>query len=94
MLDATRAYLEKCEQEGHRLPPGPIFTSTDSLTRVLYKELIDKTIRYFKAHTLMDIATVFQKAGRDPEQSVFLFGFGNKDADGQVRRRLGRPSGI
>ena len=89
LLDATRTYIEKCEQDGHRLPVGPIFTSTDSLTRVLYKELIEKTIRYFKAHTLMDIATVFQRAGRDPDMSVFLFGFGNKVADGQAYAAAG-----
>ena len=38
LLDATRTYLANVEQEeGYRLPQGPVFTSMDSLTRVLYK---------------------------------------------------------
>jgi hypothetical protein len=89
MLTATRAYIAGCEQEGHRLPHGPIFTSMETLATVLYKELIDKSIRFFKAHTLLDVASVFTRAGRDPAKAVFLFGFGNKPADGQAYSAAG-----
>jgi phosphatidate phosphatase PAH1 len=34
MLEPTRAYIEGCRQQGQALPPGPIFTSTGTLTQV------------------------------------------------------------
>jgi hypothetical protein len=95
MLEPTRAYLEHCRQDGHALPPGPIFTSTGTLSQVLYKELIDKTIRYFKAHVLMDIADTFARAGRPSDHRTFHLGFGNKRADGEAYSAAGlHPNNI
>lgn len=38
LLEATRKYLANVyQEEGFRLPHGPVFTSMDSLTRVLYR---------------------------------------------------------
>jgi phosphatidate phosphatase PAH1 len=37
-----------------------------------------------KAQVLNDIRSTFQKAGRPEGDQVFLFGFGNKSADGQA----------
>lgn len=87
MLEATRAFLTGCKQDDHSLPLGPIFTSTCGLTSVLYKELIDKSIKHFKADTLMDVADVFRRAGR--ESQVYSCGFGNKDADGHAYSAAG-----
>lgn len=49
---------------------------------VLYRELVDKSIKFFKAYALEDISTVFHKAGRRPDHSLFLMGFGNAVTDG------------
>ncbi|GAB5031067.1 lipin-like protein [Nannochloropsis oceanica] len=90
LLDATRTYLANVEQdEGYGLPQGPVFTSMDSLTRVLYKELVEKTIRYMKAQVLNEISSTFHRAGRPEEDRVFLLGFGNKSADGQAYEMVG-----
>jgi phosphatidate phosphatase PAH1 len=51
---------------------------------MLPQELVEKTIRYMKAQVLNDIRSTFQKAGRPEGDQVFLFGFGNKSADGQA----------
>ena len=58
-----------------------------------YKELIEKTIKDFKAETLMDLADKFRNCGREKKNAgkhdfqqrrIFYCAFGNKDTDGQA----------
>jgi hypothetical protein len=64
-------------------------------SQTLYKELIEKTIRYFKAHVLMDISDTFTRAGRAPGNATFHLGFGNKTADGEAYSAAGlHPNNI
>jgi phosphatidate phosphatase LPIN len=93
LLPATRAYLAGAVQDGgHRLPPGPIICSPYGLVKVLWKELIEKTIRQFKQQALLDVADVFQRAGRPLAQPVFAAGFGNKTQDALAYMGAGVPS--
>ena len=101
MLKETRYYIYGCQQEDenthcqYQLPSGPIFTSPEKhLHQILYKELIEKTIKDFKSGTLMDLADKFRNCGRKEMNSqgqhdfehrrIFYCGFGNKDQDGQA----------
>lgn len=81
LLPATRAYIKGAVQDGHRLPDGPIICSPYSMAKVLYKELIEKSIKAFKQQALLDVADVFHRAGRPGSRPVFAAGFGNKTQD-------------
>lgn len=48
---------------------------------MLYKELIEKSIRAFKQQALLDVVAVFHRAGRPRSRPVFAAGFGNKTQD-------------
>lgn len=94
LLPATRAYLDGAVQDpgGHRLPPGPVICSPYGLARVLWKELIEKTIRAFKQQALLDVAEVFHRAGRPLSRPIFAAGFGNKAQDALAYMGAGVPS--
>ncbi|ORD94828.1 NED1 [Enterospora canceri] len=74
----TREYLEKVEQDSHRLPDGPILLNPDGLMGALYREVIAKKAGEFKVAVLRAIKELFDPKCRE---GVFVAGFGNKLSD-------------
>lgn len=71
----TRFYLENLEQDGGKLPEGPILHSPDGLFAALYREIISRNPQSFKISCLQKIQALFD--GEFP----FVSGFGNKLSD-------------
>ena len=72
----TRNYLKGIEQDGIKIPSGPLITCPSTLFPAISMELIKKEPHIFK---ISAIRTIFQLF--DSEQSPFVFGFGNKKTD-------------
>ena len=72
----TRNYLKGIEQDGVKLPAGPLITCPSTLFPAISMELIKKEPHIFK---ISAIRTIFQLF--DAEKSPFVFGFGNKNTD-------------
>jgi len=64
------------------MPPGPIFLHQGSLRTVLVTELIKKSTYEFKADVLLrQVLLPFISAGKKPDSTLFIAGFGNKWTD-------------
>ncbi|KAL0266001.1 UNVERIFIED_CONTAM: hypothetical protein PYX00_011718 [Menopon gallinae] len=82
----TRFYLKNVEQDGGRLPEGPILHSPDGLFAALYREIISRNPQSFKIACLKKIQSLFN--GEFP----FVSGFGNKLSDVITYKTLGIPT--
>lgn len=82
----TRLYLKNVEQDGGRLPEGPILHSPDGLFAALYREIISRNPQSFKISCLKKIESLFN--GDFP----FVSGFGNKQSDVITYKALGIPT--
>ncbi|KAK0551263.1 lipin Ned1 [Tilletia horrida] len=57
--DTTRDYLKNINQNGYRLPEGPVIMSPDRLITSLHREVILRKPEVFKMACLRDIARLF-----------------------------------
>ncbi|KAE8224757.1 hypothetical protein CF319_g2389 [Tilletia indica] len=57
--DVTRDYLKNINQNGYRLPEGPVIMSPDRLIASLHREVILRKPEVFKMACLRDIARLF-----------------------------------
>uniref|UniRef100_A0A7S0H9J4 PDZ domain-containing protein n=1 Tax=Hanusia phi TaxID=3032 RepID=A0A7S0H9J4_9CRYP len=77
----------------HRLPTGPLITTTDRTLQSLVKSLRSESeITNFKMHVLQDIVQVFTpSSSSSPEFMILSAGFGSKPADAQAYAAIGIP---
>lgn len=87
--DVTKAYLNGIEQDGYRLPKGPVILSPDRLMAALRREVIMRKPEIFKMACLKDISKLYDLDG---ESSPFYAGFGNRITDALSYRSVGIPS--
>lgn len=84
--DVTREYLRGIQQNGYRLPEGPVIMSPDRLLTSLHREVVLRKPEVFKMACLRDIKRLF--GDRNP----FYSGFGNRLTDGLSYRSVEIPS--
>ena len=96
--DSTRQYLQSIVQEnGIRLPEGPVILSPDRTMAALKREVILKKPEVFKMSCLNDIKSLYYTAqiGGDEiedERTPFYAGFGNRITDAISYRSVKIPS--
>jgi hypothetical protein len=81
--------LEHAEEDGIRLPKGPLFTNKKFIGSVLYEEMFVRDISSFKEKTLNTIASTYHLAGFPPIYSPFIVGFGNRVTDARAYAAAG-----
>jgi phosphatidate phosphatase LPIN len=80
----TREYLFNLDQNGAKLPRGPIVMSPDLIFPSLRREVVFKRPELFKIPALRDIVNLF------PENAnPFVAGFGNRETDAISYRAIG-----
>ncbi|WPK25232.1 hypothetical protein PUMCH_002538 [Australozyma saopauloensis] len=97
--DTTRQYLDSINQDGMRLPKGPVILSPDRTMAALKREIILKKPEVFKMACLRDIKSLFfQNQGKDDDEdeeddrTPFYAGFGNRITDAISYRSVKIPS--
>lgn len=85
--DSTRYYLQGIEQEGYKLPLGPVILSPDRTIAALRREVILRKPEVFKMACLRDIKSLYGN-----KEEVFFAGFGNRITDALSYRSVGVPS--
>lgn len=85
--DATRSYLSSIEQDGYKLPSGPVILSPERTMAALHREVIMKKPEIFKISCLKDIAKLYGIEDGTP----FYAGFGNRITDAIAYRTVGIP---
>ena len=85
--DTTRAYLNGVNQEGYKLPKGPVIMSPDRTIAALRREIYLRKPEVFKMACLRDILSLFP--GRT---NPFYAGFGNRFTDALSYRTVNIPS--
>ncbi|KAA8915632.1 hypothetical protein TRICI_002213 [Trichomonascus ciferrii] len=86
--DSTRYYLRGIEQNGYKLPDGPVILSPDRTIAALRREVIMRKPEVFKMACLRDIQGLFGNNDGTP----FYAGFGNRITDALSYRSVGVPS--
>lgn len=86
--DSTRYYLRGIEQNGYKLPDGPVILSPDRTIAALRREVIMRKPEVFKMACLRDIQSLFGNS----EGTPFYAGFGNRITDALSYRSVGVPS--
>lgn len=61
LADSTRAYLKSIDQEGYKIPDGPVILSPDRTFTALKREVILKKPEVFKMACLKDIRDLYLK---------------------------------
>lgn len=87
--DSTRYYLQGIEQNGYKLPEGPVILSPDRTIAALRREVIMKKPEVFKMACLRDIKSLY---GENVDETPFYAGFGNRITDALSYRSVGVPS--
>eukprot|EP00903_Cladosiphon_okamuranus_P016291 g15023.t1 len=87
----TRAFLMATEQEGKKLPLGPLLCCLEKVRGVLWRELVAKDMHDYKIKALLDLATPFREAGRPFGEGVFAAGIGNRLHDAVAYKAAGIP---
>ena len=83
----TRELLDNVNQEGFRLPHGPLLVTPTSLFTAFQKEVIEKKPEEFKINCLKDIQTLFPESNKHP----YYAGYGNKSTDVVSYKAVGIP---
>lgn len=83
---ATKHYLKNINQDGYKLPDGPVLLSPDGLFAALYREIIIKRPEDFKIACLTDIKKVFG------DTNPYVAGFGNRITDVITYKTLEIPN--
>lgn len=86
--DSTRSYLNGIDQDGVKIPAGPVILSPDRTIAALRREVIMKKPEIFKMACLKDIQNLFGLQDATP----FYAGFGNRITDALSYRYVGVPS--
>lgn len=86
LSDITKTYLEGINQDGVKLPIGPVILSPDRSMAALKREVILKRPDIFKITCLTDLKSLYH--GIDP----FYAGFGNRITDAISYRAVDIPS--
>lgn len=86
--DSTRSYLQGIDQNGFKLPDGPVILSPDRTMAALRREVIMKKPEVFKMACLRDIKNLYGEV----EETPFFAGFGNRITDALSYRSVGVPS--
>ena len=84
--DTTRAYLAGINQEGNKLPLGPVILSPDRTIAALRREVYLRKPEVFKMSCLRDIASLFGS-----HKQPFYAGFGNRLTDALSYRSVNIP---
>lgn len=84
--DTTRTYLDGINQDGHKLPKGPVILSPDRTIAALRREVYLRKPEVFKMACLRDIGTLFGK-----DRNPFYAGFGNRLTDALSYRSVKIP---
>lgn len=97
--DTTRAYLESINQDGVKLPKGPVILSPDRTMAALKREIILKKPEVFKMACLRDINSLYfslsiggKPLDEDDDRTPFYAGFGNRITDAISYRSVKIPS--
>ncbi|RMD45072.1 hypothetical protein DV735_g196, partial [Chaetothyriales sp. CBS 134920] len=85
--DMTRAYLNTINQEGWKLPKGPVIMSPDRTIAALRREVYLRKPEVFKMACLRDILSLFPG-----KTNPFYAGFGNRFTDALSYRTVNIPS--
>lgn len=85
--DSTREYLWGINQNGYKLPDGPVIMSPDRMMASLHREVIMRKPEIFKMACLRDIQRLF---GND--KTPFYAGFGNRITDALSYRSVNVPA--
>ena len=85
--DITRNYLHSIDQDGRKMPKGPVIMSPDRTIAALRREVYLRKPEVFKMACLRDILSLFP--GRT---SPFYAGFGNRLTDALSYRTVHIPS--
>ena len=85
--DTTRAYIYGVNQDGYRLPKGPVITSPDRMIAALRREIYLRKPEVFKMACLRDILNLF-----NGKENPFYAGFGNRLTDALSYRSVNIPS--
>ncbi|KAJ6120899.1 Nuclear elongation and deformation protein 1 [Penicillium sp. IBT 18751x] len=85
--DTTRAYLYGVNQDGYRLPRGPVICSPDRTMAALRREIYLRKPEVFKMACLRDILNLFHG-----KENPFCAGFGNRLTDALSYRSVNIPS--
>ena len=86
--DSTRYYLRGIDQNGYKLPDGPVILSPDRTIAALRREVIMRKPEIFKMACLRDIQSLYGEQVKTP----FYAGFGNRITDALSYRSVGVPS--
>ncbi|KAF4002342.1 LNS2 (Lipin/Ned1/Smp2) family protein [Saccharomyces cerevisiae] len=95
--DSTRSYLRSIEQNGSKLPNGPVILSPDRTMAALRREVILKKPEVFKIACLNDIRSLYfedsdNEMDTEEKSTPFFAGFGNRITDALSYRTVGIPS--
>jgi len=82
----TRKTLQMIEQDGFKLPDGPLITCPDRMIPAITREVVLRKPHEFKIPTLQAICDLFT-----PYPQPFVFGFGNRKTDVMSYTRIGLP---
>jgi phosphatidate phosphatase LPIN len=83
----TKDYLRGLQQQGFKLPEGPVITSPDRLWGAFKREVIERKPEVFKMQCFSEIRTLFPPSNDAP----FWAGFGNRDSDAASYSSVGVP---
>ena len=93
--DMTRAYLDAINQEGYKLPKGPVILSPDRTIAALRREIYLRKPEVFKMACLRDILGLYGNASVDKQHmgdvGTFYAGFGNRLTDALSYRAVHIP---
>ena len=93
--DTTRQYLQGINQDGYKLPSGPVILSPDRTFAALRREVVLKKPEVFKMACLSDIKSLyFAKTDEDEDDddhTPFYAGFGNRITDAISYRSVHIP---
>ena len=84
MHELTTNVIRSIDQDGLKMPKGPILHSADRCVRAGTRELITKKTYHLKMPLLTEVKELF---GPDP----FFAGFGNRDNDTVSYMQVGVP---
>ena len=97
--DSTRSYLRSINQDGNKLPAGPVILSPDRTMAALRREVILKKPEVFKIACLNDIRSLYfhkdinaDDEDNEEKPTPFFAGFGNRITDALSYRTVGIPS--
>lgn len=95
LADTTRSYLQGVEQEGYKLPQGPVILSPDRTIAALKREIVLKKPEVFKMACLNDIRTLYYPEKTNPleHEHHVLFDYEDTNEEDGMKSVSGRDIG-